>query len=90
MLDDEINEFEASVKLYALAKLVLFIQNGKMQQGSTKKRTGDRRTINQKGRCILGIGSDYTRVYKYVGCGVVSFWNDIDSWVTTSLGDRSF
>lgn len=89
MLDDEINEFEASVKLYALAKLVLFIQNAKMQN-STKKRTGDRRTINQKGRCILGIGSDYTRVYKYVGCGVVSFWNDIDSWVTTSLGDRSF
>lgn len=89
MLDDEINEFEASVKLYALAKLVLFIQNAKMQN-SIKKRTGDRRTINQKGRCILGIGSDYTRVYKYVGCGVVSFWNDIDSWVTTSLGDRSF
>lgn len=49
MLDDEINdEFEASVKLYALAKLVLFIQNAKMQQDSTKKRTGDRRTINQK------------------------------------------
>lgn len=89
MLDDEINEFEASVKLYALAKLVLFIQNAKMQN-SIKKRTGDRRTINQKGRCILGIGSDYTRVYKYVGCGVVSSWNDIDSWVTTSLGDRSF
>lgn len=47
MLDDEINEFEASVKLYALAKLVLFIQNAKMQN-SIKKRTGDRRTINQK------------------------------------------
>lgn len=46
-------------------------------------KCGDRRTINQKGGCTCYL-SVAIHVYKYVGCGVVSSWNDIDSWVTTS------